>query len=243
MTTGAPPTDRRPDGAGPVGRPWRPFAILCGLGLLVYAAGLNRNGLYLSMLFSSAAVATLCLERVWSRLLTLGAFVYLAVVPVHVPDLGRLYPAPRDIPGADRYWCAPIGPGETWIYHFTLAGLRRYDAGGGANGRLFVDGRNLADLVVEIDGRPFGASEFATLKTGMDHVSIPLDRVASGRMTVSLRQKGPRGPRIFHGTEVHGSQVYGDAVWLEFDKGDDRIIYESKRAVAPSTASLPPHGS
>ncbi|HEY1765650.1 MAG TPA: hypothetical protein VGF85_12060 [Opitutaceae bacterium] len=213
-------------------RSWLPLGMVAVVISLVYGAGLNRNALYLSLLGAAAAVAVICLRRSWILAVILGGTAYLAIVPLRgVADLGRLFPAPRDIPGAGRYWCTALGPGETWTYHFTLAGLGRI---GGADGSLFVDGRSLADLEIDIDGRPFRAASFTTSKTGMDHVTIPLPPEASGAMTVALRQNGPLTPRIFHGTEVHGREVYPDAIWLEFDKGRDRIVYEAKRTVTPN---------
>ena len=228
----APATESRSAVGVPSLRAWLPMGVLGLLLLLAWATGLNRNVLYLSLLGSAAAVSVGCLRRSWMVAGVLAAAAYLAIVPLRgVPDLGRLYPAPRDIPGADRYWCTAMRPGEAWTYRFALDGLGRI---GGASGTLFVDGRSFADLEITIDGHPFSAASYATVKTGMDHVAIPLPQGTSGEVTVRLRQNGPLTPRIFHGTEVHGREVFPDAVWLEFDKGRDRIVYEARRAPAPN---------
>jgi hypothetical protein len=201
---------------------------------LIYLCGLNRNLLYLSILFSVAVMLATVLRRWWTISLALGICAFLAIVPAKVADLGKLYPAPHDIPGADKLWCTGIGAGETWLYHFTLDGLEKYRKGAGATGYLYIDGRNLSGLAVGVQGRTLKASAFSTEKTGMDHISIPLENVAEGALTVSLHGMPQATPMIFHGPEVHGHDVYGDAVWLEFTSGPDRVIYEAKRTVASS---------
>lgn len=118
---------------GPHGRlclPWLHSGIGGALLCALYLVGVNRNLLYLSMLFSVVIVMSVVLRRWWALILGLGACAYLACVPARVPDLGPLYPAPRDIPGAERMWVTEIGKGETWTYHFTLGGLK--DPGKGA---------------------------------------------------------------------------------------------------------------
>lgn len=229
MKTGQPPIETRADGA--TARSWATLAWFAAALGAVYILGLNRNPLYLSLLFALAALLIPCMTRRWVVIAGLGLWAYLAVVSVAVPELGNLYPAPRDIPGSDRIWCLPIPQGETWTYRFRLEGLERYP---GAAGRLYVDGRDLSGLTVGIGGRTFDAAAFISAKEGMDHVSIPLEATPNETVMVSLRGRAGRVPRIFRGTEVHGFNVYGDAVWLEFSRKLDRIIYESKRTATTS---------
>ncbi len=238
MKTAEPPIEKSAAGGsrathGEVALAW--FAAVIGA---VYRLGLNRNPLYLSRLFATVALLTPCMRRGWVFIASLGLCALLAIVSVAVPDLGKLYPAPRDIPGADRIWCVPIAQGETWTFRFKLEGLDRYP---GAVGRLYVDGRNLSGLAVAIDGRTFNAAAFISPKDGMDHVSIPLEKVPPETLTVSLHGTAAQVPRIFRGTEVHGLNVYPDAVWLEFTRENDRIIYESKRATSASGSPPSPH--
>lgn len=230
----APPTESRLRVKAASRAAWLPLGILALGILLVWTTGLNRNGLYLSLLGSAAAVAVVCLRKRWMLAVVLVGAAYLAAIPLKgVAELGRLYPAPRDIPGADRYWCTALKAGETWTYRFSLDGIARI---GDAGGTLFVDGRSLSNLEIGVDGRPFPAASYRTVKTGMDHVAIPLPPFAGRVITVTLRQNGPLTPKIFHGTEVHGREVYPDAVWLEFDRGQDRIVYEAKRSLKPNSS-------
>ncbi len=235
MKTADPPIESATARAATPARGWTTLVWFAAALGAVYVLGLNRNPLYLSLLFALGALVSPCLTRRWLVVAGLGLCAYLAVVTVAVPDLGKLYPAPRNIPGAERIWCVPIGPGETWTYRFKVDGLERYP---GAVGRLYVDGRDLSGLTVGIGSRSFSAAAFLSPKEGMDHVSIPLEAIPNGTLVVSLRGTTARVPRIFRGTEVHGFNVYGDAVWLEFSRKLDRIIYESKRSA--NARGLPP---
>jgi hypothetical protein len=237
MTTGEPTIETAAAGARTPARGWPTlawFAVALGA---VYLLGLNRNPLYLSLLFALAVLLVPCMTRGWVVLAGLVLWAYLAVAPVAVPDLGKLYPAPRDIPGADRIWCVPIPPGVAWTYRFKLDGLERFP---GAVGRLYVDGRGLSGLAVGIGGRTFKAAAFISAKEGMDHVAIPLEPGPNGIVLVSLQATVGQVPRLFRGTEVHGYNVYGDAVWLEFSRKRDRIIFESKRT-ATALDPVPSH--
>jgi hypothetical protein len=217
-----------------------PLGALAFIAAAVYAAALNRNALYLSLLFSASALALLCLSRTWARLVILVGAAGLALFPLRgVGDLGRLFPAPRDIPGADRFWCTALPPGQTWTYRFTVMGLGPLETDGAAAGTLYVDGRSLGDLEIRVNGKAYRAAAYTTPKVGMDHVAIPIRAVSGDRLTVSLRQAGPLAPKLFRGTEVHVREVYPDAVWLEFDKGRDRAIYETVRLKHPPVLSQP----
>jgi hypothetical protein len=184
------------------------------------------------MLFSVVIVMSVVLRRWWALILGLGACAYLACVPARVPDLGPLYPAPRDIPGAERMWVTEIGKGETWTYHFTLGGLKDPGKGAAPAGFLYIDGRNLSGLVIGVQGKTFVGSGLCSKKNGLDHVAIPLENELAGTLDVTLRGMPEATPRIFHGPEVHGFDAYSDAVWLEFTRDGDRMIYHAKRAVA-----------
>lgn len=61
-------------------------------------------------------------------------------------------------------------------------------------------------------------------------------RRKAGPLTVSLSGASGTAPKIYHGPEVHGFEVYGDAVWLEFTGERGRFIYEAKRGGAPPAA-------
>jgi hypothetical protein len=235
MKTAEPAIDPAAVGAAASAREWATLASLAAAIGGVYVLGLNCNPLYLSLLFALGALVSPCMTRRWVVIAVLGLCAYLAVVTVAVPDLGKLYPAPRDIPGAGRIWCVPIRPGETWTYRFKVDGLERYP---GAVGRLYIDGRDLSGLTVGLGARTFPAAAFISAKEGMDHVSIPLEAIPNGTLVISLRGTTAQVPRIFRGTEVHGFNAYGDAVWLEFTRKLDRVIFESKRSAA--AVGLPP---
>jgi len=201
-----------------------------------YLIGENRNLLYLSLLLAAAVIVSLALRRWWTVLLGLGACAYIACVPAEVRDLGALYPAPRDIPGAENMWVTGIGPDETWTYRFTVGDLGKPVGGADPNGLLYIDGRNLANLVVSVQERTVRGSAFSVKKNGLDHVAIPLGPVRAGVVTVELRGSPSGLPKIFHGPEVHGLEVYRDAVWLEFTAGGNRSVYHAQRSPAPSLA-------
>jgi hypothetical protein len=234
MKPGTPAIDHPFGQAGRLRLPWFSMGIAGGILGAVYLCGVNQNLLYLSLLFSVAAMMSVVLRRWWTVSAALGVCAFLACVPARVVDLGPLYPAPRDRPGAENLWVTAIGEGETWTYQFTLGGLDRISGRADLTGVLYIDGRNLSGLVVGVQGETLEGSPFCGKKNGFDHISIPLRNEKSGALTVSLRGMPRTEPRIFHGPEVHGPNVYGDAVWLEFTSHQDRLIYEAGRVVAPS---------
>ena len=222
---------------GPSGRlygPWPTVGVSTAIFGAAYLCGINRNLLYLSMLLSVAIMMSVVLRRGWAALVGLGVCAFLACVPAKVAELGTLYPAPRDRPGAENMWVTAIGEGETWTYEFTLAGLVKIAGNADLTGFLYIDGRNLSGLVVSVQGEALEGGPFIVKKNGIDHIAIPLGNPKAGTVTVSLRGAPQAAPRIFHGPEVHGSSVYGDAVWLEFTSGQDRKIYEATRTMAAS---------
>ena len=222
---------------GPGGRlplPWAPVVLALAILGAAYLSGMNRNLLYLSMLFSVAIVMSAASRRWWTVSVGLGVCAFMACVPARIPELGTLYPAPRDRPGAENMWIAPIREGEAWDYQFTLGGLGRISGNADLAGYLYIDGRNLSGLVVRVQGETLEGAPFCAKKNGFDHIAIPLRNEKAGVLTVTLRGAQGEHPKIFHGPEVHGFDVYGDAVWLEFTSGQDRMIYEAKRSVVAS---------
>jgi len=213
--------------------PWLPAGLALGVLGGASLLGINRNLLYLSLLLSAGVILSFLLTRRWTAAVGLGACAYLGLVPAGVEDLGALYPAPRDIPGAENMWVSPVRDGETWTYRFTL-GAPEGRAEGAGPGHLYIDGRGLSDLVVSVQGKTLMGSAFCSRKNGLDHLAIPLEGERSQGLTVSLW--GARGatPRIFHGPEAHGFNLYGDAVWLEFEGGGVRAVYHAQRAAAGS---------
>lgn len=213
-------------------RPWAALGIACVVIGGVYLSGVNRNVLYLSMLFSAAVVMSVTLRRWWAILAGLAACAFLASVPAGVADLGPLYPAPRDRPGTGNMWVNAIGDGETWTYRFAPGASGEFGGDAGQAGFLYIDGRNLTGLVVRLQGRTLVGSACCGKKNGFDHLAIPLGEVRAGPLTVSLSGSPGTAPKIYHGPEVHGFEVYGDAVWLEFTGDRGRLIYEAKRGAA-----------
>jgi hypothetical protein len=130
-------------------------------------------------------------------------------------------------------WVRAIGKGETWTYQFTVGDLVGHSEGAAPAGYLYIDGRNLSGLVIGVQGRTLVGAGFCSKKSGLDHVAIPLGNDTANTLEVTLRGMPQSTPRIFHGPEVHGFDVYSDAVWLEFTRNEDRMIYHAKRAVAP----------
>ena len=234
MRSDASTTDRRPGPAGRLHGPWRPVGIAVAVLGGAYLLGINRNLLYLSMLLSTSVVLSVVLKRWWTLLLGLGACAYLAVAQANVDDLGVLYPAPRDIPGAENMWVARIGEGQTWSYRFTLGGVGTRGEGASAEGYLYIDGRGLSNLVVGVQGRTLPGSSYCSRKNGLDHLEIPLGTERAPALVVSLRGLPGASPRIFQGPEVHGFNAYSDAVWLEFNGNGVRAIYHAQRAAAAS---------
>jgi hypothetical protein len=233
MKANASAIDRLLAAAGRLGHPWSQVGLGGGLLGAFYLFGVNRNLLYLSMLFSAIVVMSALLRRWWTAMLSIGACGYLACMPAGVPDLGRLYPAPRNIPGAERMWVTEIGKGETWTYRFNLGDTVGHDGGAAPAGYLYIDGRNLSSLVIGVQGRAVAGAGFCSKKNGLDHIAVPLGNEPAGTLEVTLRGMPQSAPRIFRGPEVHGFDVYSDAVWLEFTGNEDRMIYHAKRTVAP----------
>ncbi len=233
MTANTTAIDRLLAPARRIPRPW----AAVGLGAVTlggfYVLNANRNLLYLSMLFSAAVMMSVVLRRWWTIVLGLGICAFLAGVPARVADLGPLYPAPRDRPGTENMWVSAIKQGETWVYRFAPGDLG-IAGGAGPAGILYIDGRNLSGLVVDVQGRTVNASAFCGKKNGFDHVAIPLAGEGTSAFTVSLRGMPRTTPKIYHGPEAHGFEVYGDAVWLEFTGDRGRIICEAQRTVVAS---------
>lgn len=103
-------------------------------------------------------------------------------------------------------------------------------------GYLYIDGRDLSGLVVEVQGKAKEAQEKIGRKNGFDHLSIPLGDEKASVLTVALHGAGRSTPKIYHGPEVHGFSVYGDAVWVEFTGSRNRIIYHAMRSAAKTGA-------
>ncbi len=195
----------------------------------VYALGLNRNLLYLSLLASVALVLCVLLQRVWTLALALAACVYAACAPVTVPEMGAVYPAPRFRPGMEALWVHPLAPGQTWTFPFILTASVGSAALAESQGRLFVDGHGLAGVAIHLQGRTLESARYLHPKSGFDHLEIPLEGVAPGTLEVGVEALPGSHASIFHGPEVHGFQEYGDAVWLEFDHGRDRAVFHALR--------------
>jgi hypothetical protein len=188
------------------------------------------------MLLSAAIMMSVAFRRWRTVLPGLGLCAYLACVPVSVVDLGAPYPAPHNRPGTEGLWVTELPPGEVWTYRFPLRDLRESGEGAAPAGFLYIDGRDLSGLVVEVQGNARTASERIGTKNGFDHLSIPLGDERAAVLTVALHGAGRNTPRIYHGPEVHGFSVYGDAVWLEFTGSRNRIIYHAMRGVAKTGA-------
>ena len=205
----------------------------------IYDLGLNGNLLYLSLLLAASAVLSAFLRRLWAVALGIGACVYLAVAPAHVDDLGTPYPAPRDIPGASNMWVTPIPDGATWAYRFTLGEPAGRSEGGACAGHLYIDGRGLSGLVVGVQGRTFEGSACCSRKNGLDHLDIPLEGGPEPALDVSVWGAPGARPKIFHGPEANGFQLYGDAVWLEFDGNGVRAVYHAVRSAPGAVRPCP----
>ena len=86
MKTADPPIESAPAGAATPARVWATLAWFAAVVGVVYILGLNRNPLYLSLLFALGALVSPCLTRRWVVVAGLGLCAYLAVVTVAVPD-------------------------------------------------------------------------------------------------------------------------------------------------------------
>jgi hypothetical protein len=191
---------------------------------------MNRNLLYLSILFSAYMIAALMLHRWWSSLLALGAFAYLACVPALIPTARFVDPVPNT--AGDRL--DPLGQGVQWNYQFYLRDLGLYQAKEKLVGYLRIDGRDLADVEITVQGKPLSPPPKPKRIYATDYLAIPIADDGTGELTVSLRAKPGTVPRMNCGPEVHGRDIYSDAVWLEFIHDRESVLYHAKRVVTPA---------
>ena len=197
----------------------------------IYAAGINRNVLYLAILGATYLIFSLFTRRCWSGLLVFGAFAYLACVPAAIPPAGFIEPVPHGPPDSPEL--SMLEPGEQWTYHFVLQDLGRYQTPEGLRGYLNIDGVDLADLRIQIQGQTLAHLPPPVIKYWREHLSIPVEGGDGAELVVRLSSRPGSHPRIFCGPEVHGFKIYSDAVWLEFLNEQTSVLYHAQRFRRP----------
>jgi hypothetical protein len=194
---------------------------------VIYLTGSNRNLLYLGMLFSAYIILSLIWSRGWAALLALGASAYLAGVPAKVPQVKFIDPSPAGVAGLCR-----LPQEETWTYRFRLTDLARYRATGPLDGNLNIDGHGLSGLEISVNGKDLPGRILPAKKYTLEHAVIPLSGENQVELDISLRARPGTMPAISEGPEARHSNIYSDAVWLEFANQGEAIIYHAGRSVA-----------
>ncbi len=226
-----PNISRRP--AYPPGLPWFHLSIALGsiLFLAVVVSTVNQNLLYLSLLFA-LFVAVASVVRSWPIvLLTLFLFSYFSCVEADFRELNFVDPLPNE-PTGDLV-TIPIPGNQSWHYHFDLRRLSPQDTRPPVAAYLYIDGRDLRNLNVVINGQLFRGSEYRFTKLGIDHLAIPVHPRSGEALDISLKPLPGGDPTINIGPEISKTQVYPDAVWLEITNNRDRLIFHARRAITP----------
>jgi hypothetical protein len=216
-----------------MGSPW--FHLSAALGSILFLAvvvsAVNQNLLYLSLLFA-LFVALACAVRSWPiLLLTLFLFGYFSCVEADFRPLTFVDPLPNE-PAGDLV-TIPIPSNQSWRYHFDLARLSPRDTQAPLAAYLYIDGRDLRNLNVDINGQLFRGSEYRFTKLGIDHLAIPVHPRAGAALDIALKPLPGEDPTINIGPEISKTQVYPDAVWLEITNNRERLIFHARRVIAP----------
>jgi hypothetical protein len=204
---------------------WRAAALLAGA--VIYASGVNRNGLYLSMVFSAYVLASFLWRRGWPAALVLAGAVWLAAVPAAVPPVKFIEPSPSSVAGQPPAGALP--PGTTWIFRFRLWNLGHYLAESPMAGTLNLDGRDLEGLAITLNGHPWTPGVATTPKYGIEHAAIPIGRPTGAYLEVALRALPGQSPVLSQGAEADRRAIYPDAIWLEFAGPKESVIYQARR--------------
>jgi hypothetical protein len=209
------------EGSAPAGA-WELRSAAGGVAvvILMSAAGFNRNALYLGLLLSTHLLWSLAVSSRTRLVVALGALTGLAAWPFAVPEVSFRNPGS----GGARY--RTMRPDEVLSYTFHLESLAAPKAR-----RLVVDGRMLEGLQVTVAGQEARAGEYRA-KYDLQQLRIPLPETLEGVVPVVLRAREGTAPRLFQGAEVHGAELYSDAVFVEV--GDERstIVHHALRTKA-----------
>jgi hypothetical protein len=203
----------------------------------IYLFSFNRNILYLGLLAATYIVSSAFFTSPRIMLVVLASFAFLAASPAGIPKATFIKPSKgyRFIKG--NYYEQP-GPGGTWQYKFQVSRLEQYqlECGGALQGSLIIDGRDLDGFVIDFGSGGYSIKDGILVDKGLNaqHLSIPLEKDISGEFVVSLRRKTDAPARIFIGAETDGSDIYSDAVWLEFKNERCSVLYHAKRQVVPA---------
>jgi hypothetical protein len=197
---------------------------------VLYFSGANRNLLYLSLWAAGVVSLAPFVRRPWVAVGGTVIGLYLAAISSRVPAIVFVDPAhydPSKSLHVDR-----IGDGQTWDYHFKLRNPVELRNEAALVGYLNIDGLRLSEMEITIQGQPISTNVPHTNKYGLDHLAIPVTFPLSSDVTVSLGARPNGSPQIYVGPESHGFDIYSDAVWLEFEGGHRRVIYQAKRSVS-----------
>jgi hypothetical protein len=179
------------------------------------------------MLGAAYLLFALTLQRRMGCLLALAGFAYLTGVPARIPEARFLDPAPHGPP--DSPWFSDLGQNERWTYRFRLKDLGKYQEGTPFRAYLQIDGVALASLRISVQGRALEHLPTPVRKGSGEHLAIPLELPDQDSVLISLRAAPGTKPRIFCGPEVHGLNIYSDAVWLEFGNSEESVLYHARR--------------
>jgi hypothetical protein len=207
----------------------------CGICVLsILALGINRNVLYLSMLFACFVLLSAAIRGPIGMLAALGGLVFLGGLVVETPGLKFVDPAPYE--QAREAPFARIPAGQEWVYTFRIVDLDQHTRECGPLSKaLVVDGLDLANLEIEARGvGPTGSIEHLK-KYGLDHVRLTMTVEDGKEVTVGLRSPSDLRPRIHTGPEGYGRSMFGDAVWLEFVNDRCSVLYHAHRRVVPGS--------
>jgi len=208
----------------------------------IYLFSLNRNLLYLSLLWVIYIISSALFTRFKEMLVGLVVCVFLVVAPVNIPGVKFVDPAPYTETinqGYVMHYALPKSL-EIWQYVFQVDEIEHHqlECGGNLQGRLLIDGLDLSGLEISLGGNASAGSTQQIIKYAIEEIQIPLDVSASGRVVISLRVKMGTSPKIFLGPEAHGFDVYSDAVWLEFKNERCSVLYHAQRRVIPAESGL-----
>jgi hypothetical protein len=209
------------------------FLALCSLLLLgVYFSAVNQNYLYLSLLLALFLLIGLGVKGWRSMLLMLFVLAYLSSVVGNFQTLDFVDPLPHEPPG--DMVTLPIPSDQSWNYTFKPDDIPSRLAHGHIAAYLCIDGEDLQDLIVELDGQKINTSAYSFTKLHFEHLAIPVVLKPGVTLNVRLQSTVGRSPRVFIGPEVSKSDVFPDAVWLEVTANTERVVYHARRLVSPA---------
>jgi hypothetical protein len=189
---------------------------------LIRATGVNRNLLYLSLVFAVYLIVATTARSPAVLAVALLFMAFLTVRPVKPPAVIFLSPEA----GAPEH---TLREGETLTYHFFLRGVEPFaDTGGRVAGELNVHGRNLADLLVTIDGVERSSEGRRIRKYDYELARLPFESIGDHVLAVTLCARPGTKPSVLVGPEVDDLRDYPHAVYVRIESQTVSVTFHAR---------------